>query len=405
MGTGLIRHKRMYKFTSEQRYHSATIANQMQNMIEGSLTARFYNLGSILKKKLLKATQQNYNSGRSCTHIVFFNAMLAQIGYMLAYTGPMIFGMILVTNGSLSLSQMVSIWPIAVGVAYAIQRIGYFFTVFQITASAIDRVCEVMDLPPEIESGTEILPEGNLKIEFKDVSFSYSDGKNVLSHISFSIKQGEHIAFVGESGSGKTTLMKLLLRFYEPTSGEILLNDLPITRFSLASVRSKFSYVPQSTHLLDDSIFNNIAIVKQDASMDEVVLSAHKAYSSEFIEKMDFQYNSVIGENGLTLSGGQQQRIAIARAFINNTNVVIFDEITSALDNESEKKINLAVKNMDHDCTLLMITHKLSSAHDCDRIVVLHKGCLCEIGSHEELILQNGFYAKLWNKNIMERIE
>lgn len=407
MGIGMLKRKRMKKFTSEQRSHSVVISNQMQNLIEGALTSRFYNLSAILRSKLDSAVDKTYNSGKACAHIVFLNAMLSHIGYMLAYTGPMILGLFLVNTGTLELSQMVSVWPIAVGVAFSVQKIGFFFTTFQSTASAIERVRDTMQIESEVETGSEILPASDITIEFKDVSFAYntefssdknSSEKSVLSNVSFKINQGEHIAFVGESGSGKTTLMKLLLRFYQPTSGEILINGKPISMYTLSSVRSRFSYVPQTTHLLDDTVYNNIAIVKQDATIAEVEAAAIKSYSAEFIEQLESGYNTVLGENGSNLSGGQRQRISIARAFISNTNGIIFDEITSALDNESEQRINFAIDNMDNNKTLLMITHKLSSARDCDRIIAMKDGFVCEIGSHDDLLAQNGFYAELWNK-------
>lgn len=398
MGTGQLRRKRMRVCAAGQRQHGASISNQMQNMIEGSLTARFFDLDAVLMKKLSDSLQENYRCGCSGARILFFNAMLGQIGYMLAYTGTLLFGMWLVSRNVLSLNKMVSIWPIAVGVAYAIQKMGYFLTTYQITAAAIERVREIMELPSEDNCGTEELAKRDLEIEYRDVSFSYPNGKTVLSHVSFTIKQGERVAFVGESGSGKTTLMKLLFRFYEPDSGEILINNIPIKKLTLENLRGKFSYVPQTPHLLDDTIYNNIAIVKREASDYEVILSAEKSYSSEFIERMNLQYNTSVGENGSSLSGGQRQRIAIARALIKNSSAVIFDEVTSALDNESEQKINIALNNMDEHCTLLMITHKLTSARNCNRIIVLNNGEICEMGSHDDLISQKGFYANLWKK-------
>ena len=233
-------------------------------------------------------------------------------------------------------------------------------------------------------------------ISFQNVSFSYGDKAKSLKNINLNIKNGETIALVGATGSGKTTLVNLLTRFYNPTSGKIFINNEDIISFDLESFRSNFSYVDQNVRLFNDSISGNIAFGQKDTMSKETIANAAKiSNSNEFIEKLKNQYDTEIGEDGVTLSGGQRQRLSIARAIAKDSPILILDEATSALDSATEKLVQSAINKMQKGRTTIIIAHRLSTIKNADRIVVLKDGEIIEQGIHKELIKADGEYLKL----------
>ena len=210
-----------------------------------------------------------------------------------------------------------------------------------------------------------------------------------------SIRKGERVAFVGESGSGKSTLMKLLLGFYRPQEGRVEVDGINASE-SPSEVRSKISYVPQKSQLFDDSIYENIAIVKSGSNREAVMRAAALAGADEFIRQLPQGYETRAGEDGGKLSGGQRQRIAVARAFLKDAPIIVMDEVTAALDGKAENHINRTLTGLGKDKTVLLVTHRLSSAMLAERIVVMEHGRIVEIGSHEELLKRNGYYSMLW---------
>jgi subfamily B ATP-binding cassette protein MsbA len=235
-------------------------------------------------------------------------------------------------------------------------------------------------------------------LEFRDVAFRY-DGHTLsaLTQVDLTIRAGEIIAFVGSSGSGKTTLVSLLPRFYEPTAGSILIDGVDLRDCTLQSVRAQIGIVSQEVVLFDDTVRNNIAYGRSGASDDEVIQAATLAYAHEFIIRLPDGYNTLIGERGLKLSGGERQRVAIARAILRDPPILILDEATSALDTESERVVQMALANLMRHRTTLVIAHRLSTIQNADRIVVLDRGRIMEIGSHEELLRRGGIYKRLYS--------
>ncbi|TAJ08955.1 MAG: lipid A export permease/ATP-binding protein MsbA [Nitrospirae bacterium] len=270
-------------------------------------------------------------------------------------------------------------------------------TVQQALAGA-ERVFAVLDLETEQarDRGRRELSAINRTLEFKGVTFQYEGtDRPALAGIDLTVRAGEIVALVGSSGAGKSTLVSLVPRFYDPTEGAILLDGQDIRGGTLASLRRQIGIVSQSTVLFDDSVRNNIAYGRADATDREVTEAAKAAYADEFVRRLPEGYATLIGENGVKLSGGERQRLAIARAILRDPPLLILDEATSSLDAESERIVQLAMANLMKNRTTLVIAHRLATVQKADRIVVLERGRLVEAGSHEELLRHGGLYKRL----------
>ena len=264
-----------------------------------------------------------------------------------------------------------------------------------------DRVMEIFKIKPEvdcfIEEPKKFSGEVN-SIEFKNVGFTYPNSETkVLKDVSFSVKKGEVVAFVGSSGSGKTTIVNLLPRFYDIEEGNIEINGIDVREYSLKQYRQYIGMVPQDTFLFSGTIADNIGFGKEGVSFKEIVEASKMANAYNFIKDLEKGFDTEVGERGVLLSGGQKQRIAIARALIQNPAIMILDEATSALDTESEKLVQEALDKLMVGRTTFVIAHRLSTIISADKIVVMEKGEVKEIGKHEELLAKNGLYAKLYN--------
>ena len=276
------------------------------------------------------------------------------------------------------------------------------FNEISVDIPSVGRVFEILEEEPKIiDNENKILFQYfSDNITFENVDFKYKDSEErILKNINLTVKKGETVAFVGNSGGGKSTLVNLIPRFFDVSSGVIKIDGVDIKDYDVKSLRKNIGIVPQETFLFSGTILQNIKYGKRDATFDEIKEAAKKANAHDFIENLEEGYNTEIGERGVKLSGGQKQRIAIARAILENPQILILDEATSALDNESEKLVQDALEKLMGNKTTFVIAHRLTTIENSDKIVVLQQGEIKEIGTHTELLEKNGLYRSLYNKN------
>ncbi len=280
------------------------------------------------------------------------------------------------------------------------RKLGNSIATIQTGLASSERLFHMTD-QPYLRSNEDSLEKIHIfkdKIEISNLNFSYSNNsKNILSDINLTIKKGEKVALVGTSGSGKTTLTNLLLKFYDFKDGNIKIDNNSYSTINTKSIRNLIGLVTQEPILFNDSIKNNITYGSSNISEDKLIEAAKIAKIDDYVSSLELKYDTLIGERGSLLSGGQKQRLSIARAIIKNPPILVFDEATSSLDSESEKKVQEAIDNLVKDRTVIMIAHRLTTIKNVDRIIVLKNGKIKEVGSHNDLMSQNGYYSKLYN--------
>ncbi len=391
-----------------RRYRRATKAQRVQI---GELNARVED--SLLGEKVVKAfnaeelelskfdaDNQQFKEIKTERYYAMANySMSTRLFDGLMYVITIVAGGLFLVNGRITAGDLVAYILYVTTMIATIRRIVDFAEQFQMGITGIERFMELIDTPIDIkdkEGAVDLVVKGG-NIKFDNVSFEYPDDHNeVINGLNLDIKAGENLALVGESGGGKTTLSSLIPRFYDVTSGAILIDGQNVKDVTLKSLREAIGIVQQDVYLFSGTVLENIAYGKADATREEIIEAAKLAGADTFINELPNGYDSYVGERGIKLSGGQKQRISIARVFLKNPPILLLDEATSALDNESEIYIEKSLEKLSKGRTTLTIAHRLTTIKDSDRIVVLGKNGIEEEGNHDELLNKGGTYYRLW---------
>lgn len=385
----------------------AQIYNLLHETITGNRIVKAFTMEKFELKKFIKATKDYFKS----------SLKLAWIGSLsspfMEFMGGILGGFILVlgttriAKGLLSPGDFGS-FVMAIFLMYTpINRLSRANNVIQQGVACYERVQEVFQTKSQITDIPQAYPLPPVKgaVRFQDVSFSYYQSKPVLCGVDFEVHPTEKVAFVGLSGAGKTTIINLLSRFYDPTSGSITIDGINIRDVTLSSLRTQIGLVAQDLILFNDTVRNNIAYGLEGKPLEEIVKAAKAAKAHDFITELPQEYDTQIGEKGGLLSSGQRQRLAIARALLKDPPILILDEATSSLDSEAERLIQIALANVMKNRTTFVIAHRLSTIRNVDRILVVDKGKIAEIGTHEELFEKDGIYKKLYSLQFPEEKE
>ncbi|TYA55995.1 ABC transporter ATP-binding protein [Formosa maritima] len=400
----------IYKL-SKEIHRRSTIVQEYLSHLSSSTQETFSGISIIKAYGLEDQTSNNFNelsqtSKQKQLNLVKINAFFFPMMILLIGISNLIviyIGGLQYINGEITLGVITKFIIYVNMLTWPVATVGWVTSIVQQAEASQKRINEFLNITPEIKN-TILEPSkitGN--IEFKNVHFTYSDTNiEALKGISFILEQGKSLAIIGKTGSGKSTILDLIGRLYDIDSGELLIDNTPIDKLNLTSLRDSIGYVPQDAFLFSDTINNNIKFGKEDATEDEVIQAAKYAQVHKNIMGFSKGYNTILGERGITLSGGQKQRVSIARAIIKDPKILLLDDSLSAVDTETEEKILKHLNNLAKDKTTIIVSHRVSSAKNADKIIVLDKGKIVQSGSHESLLNVDGFYKHLYLKQLSE---
>ena len=383
----------------EEDHSDGVVLGLLHESFSNVRVIKAYLLELILRRRFHKATH------RQMTRSMTFKRQREAIAPLIELIGSLgiAAALIYVYASEIPTSEFLAVVAGFLMLYDPLKRLGQWYVQAQRVLTISERVFQIMDTEPsrvERSTGLEI-EQFRESIRFEGVHLRYDERNEALTDINLTIPQGSVCALIGPSGAGKSSLVSLLVRFYEPTSGRVLIDGQDLAEMSVQSVRRLVGLVTQETFLFADTVANNIACGKPDATREEIVEAAKRAHAHEFLVDLPQQYDTVLSDRGQNLSGGQAQRIAIARVFLKNPTILVLDEATSALDAESEHLVREAMNDLMHGRTVIVIAHRLSTLRSSDQFVVMQHGRIVEVGGHDELVLRDGLYRRLYDLQVV----
>tara|TARA_B110000438_G_scaffold286648_1_gene318090 strand:+ start:2966 stop:4732 length:1767 start_codon:yes stop_codon:yes gene_type:complete len=371
----------------------------LSNNLSGISTIKSFTSEEHEVERVRAASQAYREANRRAIRLSAAFVPLIRMAILVGFTATLLHGGFVTLNGGMEIASYSVMIFMMQRLLWPLTRLGETFDLYQRAMVSTTRVLNLLDTEISVQEGDRELDITKVKgdIRFEDVSFAYPEREEVISNLSLSVKPGSTQAIVGSTGSGKTTLIRLLLRFHDNSSGKIFLDGNEIKDLKIKSLRSSISLVTQTIILFPGTVMQNIAYGKEGATDDEIISSAKTAEAHDFIMKLPFGYETQIGEGGHKLSGGQRQRLSIARAVLKNAPILVLDEATSSVDNETEEALQKSLEVISKDRTTIVIAHRLSTIRHSDSIIVLDDGKVIESGTHDKLLDNQSQYSKLWN--------
>ncbi|MBI4782975.1 MAG: ABC transporter ATP-binding protein [Oscillatoriophycideae cyanobacterium NC_groundwater_1537_Pr4_S-0.65um_50_18] len=384
---------------AEVREKVSLLSGRLSNNLSGIVTIKSFVTEAYEVDRLRTESEAYRQSNRKAIALSAAFVPLIRMIILVGFTALLVYGGLQAVEGTMAVGTYSTLVVMIQRLLWPLTRLGETLDQYQRAMASTNRVMNLLDTPIAIRSGKKFLGDGRSihgEIWFKDVTFAYRDRSPVVEHLSLHIPAGKTTAIVGSTGSGKSTLVKLLLRLYEIQAGSITVDGLELRDLDLHSLRQAIGLVSQDVFLFHGTVLENITYGSPSATLAEAVAAAEVAEAQEFIDQLPQGYDTIVGERGQKLSGGQRQRLAIARAVLKNPPILILDEATSAVDNETEAAIQRSLERITRDRTTIAIAHRLSTIRNADRIYVMEQGKLVEQGSHDDLLEQRGIYTNLW---------
>jgi ATP-binding cassette subfamily B protein len=369
----------------------------LNNNLSGITTIKSFTAENREVERVRMASETYREANKSAIRLSASFVPLIRMAILFAFTANMLVGGWMALDGALSIGAYSVIVFITQRLLWPLTRLGQTFDLYQRAMASTTRVLDLLDTEIGIVEGDIEIENVSGAIEYRDVTFAYPGRSPIYDNLTLSVQPGESIGIVGSTGAGKTTMMSLMMRLHDPVSGEVLLDGHDVKSLTLNCLRGSIALVSQNTTLFPGSVRDNILYGRPDATDDEVLKAATVAEAIDFIQALPRGWDTDIGEDGHRLSGGQRQRIAIARAVLKNAPILVLDEATSNVDNETEAALQRSVEILSKDRTTIIIAHRLSTVRNADRIAVLDSGIISEIGSHEQLVQAKGLYSRLWD--------